>query len=340
MGDKNRGPPQYGTCSNMVTEQSVKLGGKIWVSSTNGTCSYQCIFCDCQFSTAKSFELHIPNEHFEQRGPAQQPPPSPPPQMQVARVNARRESRFEREKNHTMQNNSGNQSAAGYRKSNDRHQNATGHRRMNVDTNKHRETNRHQSHGESNGATPSADAQQHHHHRRHVKKEAEQFNCPRCDARFRTFEVLRDHIRRRHFYVCKHCTDAEGHAPKAFETEKGLWAHQRSHHPKYYPRKCDVCVRAFETRQQLKEHMETAHVRGKDVKCDFCDRVLMSQFQKKNHIKRAHSERRYHCQLCKCLFICCRFVSKSRLLCNILNTMQLYTLLMLIEFFYRVFSFR
>lgn len=315
MGDKTRGGiPQPGVCSNMITEETVKLGGKIWVSTTNGTCSYQCIFCDCKFVSAKSFEQHIPTAHIDQRRPVvpqplMPPPPPPPlPQMQVARINMRRESRFEREKIHAEPNRI-NQSATSYRKPDGVTAAAAGHRRMSIDVSKRRasidmnrrrvsiDANKHREmHGKSNGQPPS-DAQHHRQHR--VKGEADQFKCGRCEARFGTFEVLREHIRRRHFLRCTHCVDNDGNSPKAFETEKGLWSHQRSHHAKYYPYKCDVCVRAFDSRQRLKDHMESVHVRGKDVKCDFCSRILMSTFQKKNHIKRSHSNRRYHCQLCK-----------------------------------------
>lgn len=310
--------PQPGVCSNMVTEETVKLGGKIWISTSNGTCSYQCIFCDCKFADAKSFEQHIPTAHIDQRRPVLRrppsPPPMPPPQMQVARINVRRESRFEREKNHAGPNGF-NQPAAGYRKPDGFTAAAipaTVHRRLSIDLSKRRvsiDANRRrisvdakkhrEMHGKSNGAPPpEPDAQHHRHHR--VKGEAEQFKCPRCESRFGTFEVLREHIRRRHFYRCTHCDEGDGKSPKAFETEKGLWNHQRNHHAKHYPYKCDVCVRSFERRQRLKDHMESQHVRGKDVKCDFCTRILMSTFQKKNHIKRSHSNRRYHCQLCKC----------------------------------------
>lgn len=311
MGDKNRGgTQQHGICGNMMTEHSVKLGGKIWVSTTNGTCSYQCIFCDCTFLSAKSFELHVPNEHNddERRRPVPPPPPPvPSPQYQVARLNMRRESRFEAEKSHAAPN-VGSQSTTGYRKSSDYYYGATGHRRMSIDVSKGRanvdenrrrvsfDMNRHQEVRGKTNVPPPSDAQ---HRHRHAKDEPEESICTRCTARFKTFELLRDHIRRRHFYHCTHCMDKDGNTPKAFETEKGLWSHQRTHHPKYYPCQCDICPRAFASRQLRKDHMETVHVRGKDVKCDFCSRILMSTFQKKNHIKRAHADRRYHCQLCK-----------------------------------------
>lgn len=321
MVDKNCGvPQQHGLCGNMLTEESVKLGGKIWISTTNGTCSYQCIFCDCQFFSAKSFEQHIPNVHNDQqRWPVPQPlpPPTvPSTQLHLAHVKMRRPSRFEPEKKHVQpnsssRNNNNNQSAAGYGQSSGYYQGAADHRRMNIDANKRRvsndmnrrqvniDANRHREkvHGKSNGPTTSSNAQ----HRRHdpVKDETKKFPCTRCEAKYNTFESLRDHIRRRHFHRCMHCVDDAGKTSKAFETEKGLWSHQRAHHTKHYPYKCDVCPRAFDSRQKLTDHMGTVHVRGKDVKCDFCTRVLMSTFQKKNHIKRAHANRRYHCQLCK-----------------------------------------
>lgn len=314
MGDKHQ--DRSGLCNNIRTVNSSKLGGKIWVSTTNGACSYQCIFCDCTFESANSFEKHIPIAHIDQRRSVPQPrppsprrPPSPP--WQVARLEMRHQSHLERVQNGSVPNH--NQSA-GYRKSND-FQGATDHRRNSIDANRRRpsidmnrrrisiDTHRYresyeQSRGKPN-VPPQADAQ---HHRRHVKFEVEPFHCMKCDSRFRSFESLRDHVRRRHSICCTHCVDTKNdvNAPKTFETEKGLWSHQRAHHAKEFPYKCDVCVRSFQQRQQRKDHMETKHVRGNNVKCDFCSKILMSTFQKKNHIKRNHSNRRYYCQLCKC----------------------------------------
>lgn len=310
----------------------MKLGGKIWVSTTNGACSYQCIFCDCTFVSANSFEQHIPVAHVDQRQPESQPPPtpsphvrrppSPPPQsaqLQVARLDMRRQSRFECEQKGSEPNS--NQSN-GHRKSNDIH-GAIDHRRATIDVNRRRvsidanrrrisidasrrrisiDANRHREHnnnGKSNVPPAAADGQQ---HRRHVKAEVEPFICMKCDSRFRCFESLRDHVRRRHSFRCTHCVETKNdiNAPKTFETEKGLWSHQWKQHVKEFPFKCDVCPRAFSSRQQRTDHMQTKHVRGTNVKCDFCTRILMSAFQKKNHIKRHHSNRRYYCFLCKC----------------------------------------
>lgn len=293
MGDKNQG--HTGLCSNIITERSAKFGGKIWISTTNGTCSYECIFCSCTFVSANSFEQHIPTAHSDQRQPILQPTSSPPPPASST-------TQSSREQNVSEQNS--NQSTG--RKSNDFH-GAHWHRRASIDMNRRRDSidvNRRRDGIDTNrqrgkpNVPPRPDGQQ---NRRHVKTEIETFPCMRCESRFRSFESLRDHVRRRHSFRCTHCVQTENdvNTPKAFETEKGLWSHQRNHHSKQFPYKCDVCIRAFDSRHQRKGHMEAIHVRGNNVKCDFCDRILMSAFQKKNHIKRRHSNRRYYCHLCK-----------------------------------------
>lgn len=61
MNDRNRGGVDL--CSNTLTEKKLRLGGEIWVSTTDGSCSYQCKFCDCIYLSAALFERHNPIEH-------------------------------------------------------------------------------------------------------------------------------------------------------------------------------------------------------------------------------------------------------------------------------------
>lgn len=83
-----------------------------------------------------------------------------------------------------------------------------------------------------------------------------------------------------------------------FSFGKGLWAHQKNHHPDRFPYRCKVCPRAFKHSGELKEHIGAIHARGNDVECDFCSKVLMSVYEKENHIKQQHRDRRYYCGLC------------------------------------------
>lgn len=242
MGDTNQN--HVGFCNMTMTEKSLKLAGKIWM--TNDLCSYQCVVCDCIFSSATLFEQHIPKTHND----------STPAGCVDAQT-----------------------------------------RRCSLDGGRFR-ASKESHHNQSNYKIPRRQPDNRH---RHVKGDVEPFNCLKCDARFRSLESLRDHNRRRHSYGCVHCVDNtnDANASKTFETEKGLWAHQRNVHPKDFPFQCDVCIRAFNSPKRLKEHEVTKHTRGNYVKCDFCSRMLMSVFQKKNHIQRRHSNRRYYCFLCK-----------------------------------------
>lgn len=119
--------------------------------------------------------------------------------------------------------------------------------------------------------------------------------CTKCMMTFDNLEQLRSHAREKHIYECVYCPRD---AIKSFETEKGLWSHQRSEHESKFPRKCTICPRAFKRTHQLTEHIQSKHTRGHDVKCDFCPKILKSVFEKKNHIKTEHSDRRYYCHLC------------------------------------------
>lgn len=286
MGDRHQ------SSNNETTVKNLRFCGKIWVSTTNGSCSYQCIFCDCIFVSAISFERHIPIEHCGRRrpAPAQPPPlpPLPPPPQQQAEM--RRKSLCEHALKAAPQPNV--KQSADNRKQNE-FDNTVGRSRNRINVERRRET-----------------------YDRDVKAECKLFVCTKCDCghKFNNLESLRDHVRRRHSYQCAFWltekngininTTTTNSIRKTFETEKGLWSHQRTHHmiEQQFPYRCDVCVRAFVYRQQWRDHMEDKHVRGNDVKCDFCPKVLMSMFQKKNHIRRQHSDRRYYCFLCKFLW--------------------------------------
>lgn len=119
--------------------------------------------------------------------------------------------------------------------------------------------------------------------------------CTKCDRRYDNLELLRSHVQKHHQFPCNLCpVDTE----KTFDTEKGLWSHQRNRHATKFPYRCNVCPRAFPHDNALIEHTQRIHARGNNVKCDFCPKILMSKFEKNEHIKKMHSDRRYHCRLC------------------------------------------
>lgn len=113
----------------------------------------------------------------------------------------------------------------------------------------------------------------------------------KCTKQFDDLKQLRSHIRKCHHFDCSYCQDG-------FETEKGLWSHQRKQHATKFPYRCRVCPRAFKQYYQLKDHMPITHAQRNYVRCDFCSKMLMSKFEKLNHIKKEHSNRRYYCFLC------------------------------------------
>lgn len=119
--------------------------------------------------------------------------------------------------------------------------------------------------------------------------------CTKCEKPFNDLESLRAHMAENHQYVCKLCPSETA---KTYDTEKGLWSHQRSRHATKFPYRCNVCPRAFAEAIELSEHQQSTHTRRNNVQCDFCPKVLMSMYEKTNHIKKYHANRRYHCLLC------------------------------------------
>lgn len=325
MGDKNQG--SAGFCKNTITEKTFKLGGKIWISTTDNSISYQCVVCKCEYSSGELFEQHIPRTRIPQCRAEPQPKPqsqqSQPQQQQNPPAQSSAQPTAQPSAQPPTQQKEAEQSAAKQNESIDYRQQKFFHgaidrrRFSNVFTNRRRfssDVNRRQAnifpnwrqemHEKLRGETtvPHRFDAQHH---RPAKTEIDQLiRCMKCDCKFKSLESLREHNRRRHSYCCTLCIDTknDGNLPKSFETEKGLWSHQWNHHPERFPYKCNVCPRAFESRKQLNKHEETKHVRGNNHECDFCTKKLMSVFHKKNHIRKHHPDRRYHCQLCKYLF--------------------------------------
>lgn len=89
---------------------------------------------------------------------------------------------------------------------------------------------------------------------------------------------------------------------KNYEFKQSLWKHQRTQHPKEFPRQCEYCPRAFKRSSELAAHKQELHSKsnGPMIKCDLknCGKILLSLFQKDEHIEKMHPDYRYACSYC------------------------------------------
>lgn len=253
----------------------LKFGGKIWIDE-RGACTYECYACGYKFSSSNAYECHIPMAHQHQFVQS----------VADTHVKARSVQQANKEK---YGNGRGEWSAGPITHM----ENAESDRRK-----------RYHPYGEwSDGPntqmkyTDQNDRQIRYHPQADESRVIPKLlTCTKCQKTFTTIEFLRAHTRENHQFFCQLCP---ADTAKTYDTEAGLWSHQRTRHVTQFPYRCKVCVRAFKHGNQLNEHMQTVHTRGNNVKCDFCPRILMSMFEKTNHIKMYHSDRRYHCLLCK-----------------------------------------
>lgn len=112
-----------------------------------------------------------------------------------------------------------------------------------------------------------------------VKKPCRQYQCSRCDRRFKLKESLK-----RHATVCNRIGSG-------YERPMGAVA----------PNTCAVCSRTFPSEEAMEEHALT-HVKRTSWLCDICGLVLKSSSNYRTHIARhdelAH-EYQYQCNTCK-----------------------------------------
>lgn len=286
-----------------VSQPISKFGGKIWIDD-RGCCSYECAICGYKFMSSGAFEFHIPVAHQHLLAQASVTSESGGfSEVSKHHTSCGHESHFRRREYQSHRPHFHEQRNSGHPSTEKRI--PTVHQTMFAQPSAARESrevidvsNRHEP--PMNRRQHPSERQHSHEHRRGDHSPAPKrigLICTKCTKQFNDLQSLRTHVQAHHQFVCQFCPEQ---TVKTFDTEKGLWSHQRSRHATMFPYRCRVCPRAFTNEALLKLHMQDKHSRGpmQSIKCDFCPRIMMSAFEKSNHIKEKHNDRRYHCQLC------------------------------------------
>lgn len=96
------------------------------------------------------------------------------------------------------------------------------------------------------------------------------YNCNKCEEKFRTSLLVRSHIHSKH-------------REKTF--------------------RCELCDKLFAFNHTLNYHKKTNHGEGGlDAKCKICDKVCKNLLSLKNHYDHAHKERKFKCMNCEMKF--------------------------------------
>lgn len=129
------------------------------------------------------------------------------------------------------------------------------------------------------------------------------FECPRCDQKFRWQALLDKHMNGHQKRIAKQmdeknmfcCTACK----KRFSSQNELKSHEYVC-SKLKIFKCELCEKQFTKSHDLKRHGEFVHEKKRNFKCDSCSKT----FQMKTHLKRHENtcklkiENEIKCELC------------------------------------------